>query len=248
MRSQRLPLLLLTIALIGSGASPAVHTTQETILSYIADPQKQDIQLYWKDDSSRIIGSLGRLNEYLGTKNQQLLFATNGGMYQVDQFPVGLFIQQGKTIRPINRATGEGNFYLQPNGIFYITNDKKAVICTTGDYIPQAGIAFATQSGPMLLVHGKINTIFKEGSANLNIRNGVGLMPGNKLLFAMSKEPVNFYDFASYFKQQGCTEALYLDGFVSRAWLPEQSWTQTDGNFGVLIGVTRSRSARPASR
>lgn len=54
----------------------------------------------------------------------------------------------------------------------------------------------------------------------------------------MSKDPVNFYDFASFFLGKGCMQALYLDGFVSRTYLPAQDWTQLDGNFGVMIGVT----------
>ena len=33
-------------------------------------------------------------------------------------------------------------------------------------------------------------------------------------------------------------DALYLDGFVSRPYLPEKQWEQTDGNLGVIIGVT----------
>jgi uncharacterized protein YigE (DUF2233 family) len=35
-----------------------------------------------------------------------------------------------------------------------------------------------------------------------------------------------------------CQNALYLDGFVSRTYLPEKAWKQVDGNFGVIIGVT----------
>ena len=55
----------------------------------------------------------------------------------------------------------------------------------------------------------------------------------------MSKEEINFYDFANYFKTLGCKNALYLDGFVSRTYLPGQNWIQKDGNFGVIIGVTK---------
>jgi uncharacterized protein YigE (DUF2233 family) len=54
----------------------------------------------------------------------------------------------------------------------------------------------------------------------------------------MSKEEINFYDFAAYFQHMGCKNALYLDGLVSRTYLPDQKWVQTDGNFGVIIGVT----------
>lgn len=76
-------------------------------------------------------------------------------------------------------------------------------------------------------------------SANVNIRNGVGILPDGNVLFAMSKTEVNFYDFARFFKDKGCTNALYLDGFVSRAYAPSENWQQIDGNFGVMIGVSK---------
>jgi uncharacterized protein YigE (DUF2233 family) len=94
----------------------------------------------------------------------------------------------------------------------------------------------------MLVINGKIHPAFKKGSTKLNIRNGVGILPNNNVVFAISKTEINFYDFAEYFQQLGCKNALYLDGFVSRMYLPEKNWTQTDGNFGVLIGVTKKKS------
>ncbi|WP_276484295.1 phosphodiester glycosidase family protein [Paraflavitalea pollutisoli] len=242
-------LLFIACTLVSGGTVPLAQRPDEAIIAYIADPQKQDIQLYWKDDSSQLIGNFERLNHYLVGKQQQLVFATNGGMYMEDRRPVGLFIQRQKSIRGINKAKAEGNFYMQPNGVFYITTDKKASLCTTADFKSSPTIDYATQSGPMLVVDGKINSAFKEGSINYNVRNGVGLLPGNKLLFAMSRGGINFYDFAKYFQQQGCTHALYLDGFVSRTWLPAQNILQTDGYFGVMIGITtQSRSAKPAAR
>jgi uncharacterized protein YigE (DUF2233 family) len=94
----------------------------------------------------------------------------------------------------------------------------------------------------MLIIDGAIHSAFKEGSSNLNIRNGVGILPDNKVLFAMSKTEINFYDFARFFQKSGCKHALYLDGFVSRMYLPEKNWIQTDGRFGVLIGVTEKKN------
>ena len=91
----------------------------------------------------------------------------------------------------------------------------------------------------MLLINGQIHPAFKKGSSNLNIRNGVGILPNNKVIFAMSKQEVNFYDFAQYFKNLGCKNALYLDGFVSRTYLPGKNWEQLDGNFGVIIGLEK---------
>lgn len=213
-------------------------SNDNNIISYTADPQTQDIQFYWKDDKGQVLGSIQHLKDHLSHKKQKLVFATNGGMYKMDHSPLGLFIKDGKIVARLNKASGSGNFYLQPNGVFYITTSNKAVICPTSDFKQNTQIRFATQSGPMLLINGTIHPVFKEGSANLNVRNGVGILPGNKILFAMSKEPLNFYDFAAYFKSKGCKYALYLDGFVSRTYLPEKNWIQTDGDFGVMIGVT----------
>ena len=67
----------------------------------------------------------------------------------------------------------------------------------------------------------------------------MGILPNKKVIFAMSKKEISFYDFANYFKKAGCNNALYLDGFVSRTYLPEKKWLQVDGYFGVMIGVTK---------
>ncbi len=217
----------------------------DKIISYTVDAKTQDLKLYWKDDSAKNFKSILRLKNWLESKKKNLVFAMNGGMYMEDNAPLGLFIQEGKTIRSINTATAaSGNFYLMPNGIFYITDDKAAYVSKTADFVKTKKshkINYATQSGPMLLIDGEIHCEFKEGSSNLNIRNGVGILPDGKVIFAMSKELINFYDFAMYFKKLGCKNALYLDGFVSRTYLPEKNWTQTDGNFGVIIGVTTNK-------
>ena len=57
----------------------------------------------------------------------------------------------------------------------------------------------------------------------------------------MSKEKINFYDFAHYFKSLGCKNALYLDGFVSKTYLPEKGAMDLGGNFGVIIGETKKK-------
>lgn len=93
----------------------------------------------------------------------------------------------------------------------------------------------------MLVIDGNLHKKLTKGSKNLHIRNGVGVLPNGNLLFAMSKEKINFYDFASFFQKNGCKNALYLDGFVSKTYLPEKNYKQDDGNFGVIIGIIKSK-------
>lgn len=205
---------------------------------YIVNPAKTTTAFFWKDNNGKPLKTLQALKKHCASKNKNLLFAMNGGMYTEDNSPLGLYIEEGQMITPLNTKKGNGNFYLQPNGVLFINKNKKAFVCNTKAFISSGSIEYATQSGPMLVIDGKINSVFTKGSRNLNIRNGAGILPGNKILFAMSTEPVSLYEFADFFKTAGCNNALYLDGFVSRTYLPEKNLTQLDGDFGVMIGVT----------
>lgn len=230
---------LLAAGLIAFRASQ--NSIDNQILAYTVDVKTQDLQLYWKNEKGEILKSLQNLKRYVESKKQTLTFAMNGGMYKKDFSPQGLFIQNQKTLAVLDTAAGNGNFYLKPNGVFYITTDNIPFVCQTTKFSDNGKIKYATQSGPMLVIDGQIHPAFKDGSTNLNIRNGVGILPDNKVIFAMSKTEINFYNFAKYFQGLGCKNALYLDGHVSRTYLPEKKWTQTDGNFGVIIGVTEKK-------
>lgn len=210
-------------------------------ITYQVNPQKKNTQLYWKNDKGELLKSLDHLITDVQYKNKKLVFAMNGGMFEPDNSPKGLYIEDFKILKSIDTLQGSGNFYLKPNGIFYLTRNNRAGIVETKKYVQNKEVRYATQSGPMLITNGKINPIFQENSKNLNIRNGVGILKNGDLLFVMSKKEINFYNLAEFFKNSGCKDALYLDGYVSRTYLPEKKWIQKDGNFGIMIGVTESK-------
>jgi uncharacterized protein YigE (DUF2233 family) len=232
----RISVFLILLFSIGTPLAIKAQILQQDMISFVPEG-KQKVRLYWKDDQGKLLGSLGKLKTFAEQRRQRLVFAMNGGMYLEDRAPLGLFIQEGKTIRSLNKAKGSGNFFLQPNGVFYINSSGKGAVCKTADFRNKKDIRYATQSGPMLVINGSIHLAFKKGSTNLNIRNGVGILPDGRMLFAMSKKEVSLYDFAAYFKNKGCRNALYLDGFVSRTYYPAINWKQLDGYFGVMIGV-----------
>ena len=233
--------LLVGLAGLGAwwgGNPPPAQPEKEPFISYRVDGRRQELRFYWQDEQGQPFRSILSLKTWLGGHRQRLVFATNAGMFRLGNVPLGLFIQDGKIITPLDTATGRGNFYLKPNGVFYTTTDGQAQVCATEQFRYSRRIRYATQSGPMLVINGKLHPAFRQGSTNLNIRNGVGILPGGQVLFAMSRQKVSLYEFASYCQRQGCRNALYLDGYVSRTYLPEQGWTQTDGDFGVMIGVS----------
>jgi len=211
------------------------------IISKIVDPKKEEIAFFLKNSEGENYGSIQRLKSSIEADGNVLNFAMNGGMYKPTGDPVGLYIEYQTELSRIDTLEKDsGNFYLLPNGIFYIDRDWNGVILPTRKYIPYPSIRFATQSGPMLVIGGELHPAFNKDSNNKNIRNGVGILPDGRLLFAISTEPINFYDFAFFFQQAQCKNALFLDGVVSRAYIPEQGLEQMDGEFGVIIGEVKS--------
>lgn len=213
-------------------------------IGYEAHPDSGSIRLYWKGSNGNILGSLQNLKGEVEQKGGTLLYGCNGGMYMENQAPLGYYIEAGKTLQKINTRTGSGNFYLPPKGVFYVLANGQAKVQsieTAQDRaaLPTKDIRYLTQSGPMLVHNGIINTQFKPGSSNVNIRNGVGILPNGYAYFAMSTFPVSFYDFAQHFKNKGCREALFFDGFVCRTYCPQANYTQLGGGFGVMVAVVR---------
>lgn len=208
---------------------------------YSVNPEKDKVELFWRNEKNQPLKSLRNLKNHIQSRNEDLKFAMNGGMFMENNIPKGLYIESYKTLHPIDTLSGEGNFYLKPNGVFCITNSNKFAIISTENFRQNSNIKFATQSGPMLIDEGKINSIFQQNSTNLNIRNGVGILKNGNPVFIMSKKEINFYHFALLFKNLGCENALYLDGFVSRAYFPQEKWIQEDGDFGVIIGITAKK-------
>lgn len=204
--------------------------------SIVVDPTVSRIQLFWKSDDGRPLRSIQNVKDGLERHGQHLRFAMNGGMYESGNQPKGLFIQDHKLLHPLDTGDGSGNFYLKPNGVFYVTANDAAFIVPTQSF-SNDDASLATQSGPMLVIDGAINPRFLPTSSSLNIRNGVGIRPDHKVVFAMSREPVSFYELAAFFQSLDCRDALYLDGAVSRMYLPEQGIAQLDGDFGVIIGI-----------
>ncbi len=218
-------------------------------ITYEAKPDSCQIRMYWKDDKRNILGSLGRLQQYTAQKGFDLLYACNDGMYMQNQAPLGYYVEDEKTLQKINTKTGIGNFYLKPKGIFYtdeynIPHIQSIETASDRILLQSKKITYLTQSGPMLIHNNAINPLFTQGSTNINVRNGAGILPNGHAYFAMSTYPVSFYDFAKHFKDKGCSEALYFDGFVSRSFCPQQNYRQMDGDFGVIIAIVKSEAAK----
>ncbi|MGZ5398172.1 MAG: phosphodiester glycosidase family protein, partial [Mycobacterium sp.] len=71
----------------------------------------------------------------------------------------------------------------------------------------------ATQSGPMLVINGRLHPRFDRRSTSLKTRDGVGVRADGKVVFAISQGEVSFDAFARLFRGGlNCPNALFLDG------------------------------------
>ncbi|MEZ7923836.1 MAG: phosphodiester glycosidase family protein [Acinetobacter towneri] len=183
--------------------------------------QLSQLGLYLKDQQGKPYQQISQLQKNLQScENMQ--FAMNAGMFHHNYRPVGLYIEQGQQIQKLNRQQqGWGNFLIQPNGVL-AWNQQQIFLGTTQQYADQNFAAsYATQSGPMLVINNQLNSRFLADSQSYKIRNGVG-MKNQRLYFVISNTPVTFYQFARFFKDQLKTpNALYLDGSISTAYIPQ---------------------------
>jgi uncharacterized protein YigE (DUF2233 family) len=183
------------------------------------------------------LGSLRRLGRFLEARGERLAAATNAGIFESPDEPTGLLIENGRVLQPLNLQDGRGNFYLKPNGVFLV-GERGARIVESSEFgsVPER-VDSATQSGPLLLRGGKLNPRLEPDMVRWFIRNGVGVRAPDEVLLAVSRDRINLYDFAVFFRDGlACPDALYLDGHISKLHAPALGRSE-DGDFAGLIAV-----------
>lgn len=205
------------------------------------DPKKDDLRLFWRGPDGQPLGSFeavaGRLKP-----GEKLIFGMNGGMYDDYNAPVGLYIEQGVELKRANTRGGAANFHLKPNGVFFVGGGQ-AGVWETSHFLSQRPTAeYATQSGPMLVLNGKIHPRIHAEGTSVKLRNGVGIDHDGMVVFAISNEPVTFFQFASLFLDKlQCDNALFLDGSISALYAPELGRDDFTLPMGPIVGVVAGR-------
>ncbi|QQZ30870.1 hypothetical protein HMY34_04750 [Thiothrix subterranea] len=204
------------------------------------DPRHDKLALFHRDEAGQAFNRFGRLGAWLEQRQQHLRFAMNAGMFHADFSPVGLLVMDGKEIAPLNLEAGTGNFFMKPNGVFFVTKNGAGVVESSKYPVVAHDVLLATQSGPLLVRHGIIHPALRAGSPSKYIRNGVGVA-GDTVMFAISDKPVTLHEFAVFFRDQlHCQDALYLDGAVSGLYAPELNRYDNRADLGVMIGVVQA--------
>ena len=188
--------------------------------------------------------SFAELGAALGERAGRVAFAMNAGMFDDAGRPIGLAIEDGREVKAINRRQGGGNFHLLPNGVFLVRRDGKADVVTRERFAPSDDIAFATQSGPMLVIGGTLHPSFDRDGTSRYVRNAVGIAPDGKPIFVISQDVVSFGRLARFFRDElKVRDALYLDGSVSSLWDPAGGRMDSFTELGPMVVAFRPGAA-----
>ncbi|MEO0461917.1 MAG: phosphodiester glycosidase family protein [Pseudomonadota bacterium] len=229
-------------ALPGPSACAPASFEGVALTHCVADPAKHRIKVtYGPGDGSTPYGSL---DAYAATAEAETIaFAMNGGAFSDDLKPRGYLVASGARLGELSRGSGDGNFFMKPNGVFYGTGGTWRVRSTDRFYStvldrPQ----FGTQSGPMLLVGGELGGAISEEGTSLAIRNAVGVGPDGKAHFVISGDPLTYSQLARFFRDElKVKDALFLDSKSSSLW-DTATGRMDQGRTGPIIVVTKRGS------
>jgi uncharacterized protein YigE (DUF2233 family) len=185
------------------------------------------------------------LEKSLGVGAANVAFAMNAGMFDEQGRAIGLLVENGKQLHAINLHRGGGNFGLLPNGVFLVRASGTAEVVTGDRYRPSPDIRFATQSGPMLVIDGKLHPKFDPDGESRNIRNGVGIAPNGTPMFVISNDSVSFGKLARFFRDDlKAQNALYFDGAVSSLWDPADERRDMHDQLGPMVVVFKGEASK----
>lgn len=228
--------------------TPSVASACETVsfenasfTDCIADPSAHRITTVLGNPPYR---SFQALSASRSSDAPTVAFAVNAGMFDGEGKPIGYYVKDGERRKVLNRNDGAGNFHMKPNGVFFGSGGKWRVM-TADQFYSQVGDRpeFGTQSGPMLLVGGKLHPEITDDGPSRTIRNGVGVDGSGRAHFVISEGPVSFGKLARFFRDRAkVKDALYLDGAVSGLWDPARNRMDARAPIGPML-VVEARAA-----
>lgn len=236
-----LSLPVLSFSTQASDCKPGESTL--SVRYYTVDPQRDNIVMYWKKADGTAWGSLQNL---LAGRNAdgRIKMVMNGGIYAKSSVPLGLYIEKGHQWTPLNKASGGGNFFIRPGGVFYLKGQQAGIV-TLDNYQASKHIDYAVQSGPLMIENGVINRRLLPTARSQKIRNAVGITSHHHVVFMLSEQATSFYDFACYARSQlDVRQMLYLDGTISRMYQKGDGVPWQYHPFVTLIAVESKRADR----
>lgn len=143
--------------------------------------------------------------------NKHMEFCVNGPLVGTDGVPVGGFIDNDSVRKNwTDPVLGGGNFAVE-NHIFGQTKNGKLFMIPYSAKDSLSSMKWAIQNGPVLVKNG-INARRSGASTTKYQRSGIGYTRQGEIVVIISILPVTFREFAEFFVQEDCVNAVFLDG------------------------------------
>ncbi len=177
------------------------ETTHGYVHAFRIDPTHYRLSLA----NARDYG-MGATNVAILALRSQAILAINGGFFDPLHNPLGLRIQNGKQLNPLRPISWWGVFSMQNN---------RPSISAQKYFSPSSSTDFAIQSGPRLLVNGKIPSL----KDNYDARSALAIdHQGNIVIAITENAAITTSQFAKILQAPtsanglNCYNALNLDG------------------------------------
>ena len=240
----RLRASVLALALLTAGIAVRPADGQDSDLVYramkVASADAHVLQISTRTAAIRVLDSRtwGKtamtVEEFAAASGAAAVF--NGPFFDIDGSPMGLLVVDGKRTQKLRRADW---------GVFYVDGSGPHVVHTS-EYGTPDGVQQAFQVGPRLVVGGEVLGL-KPQSAR---RTALCVQAGGGVLALVTSGSVQASALATWMKEQGCVDALNLDGGPSsQMWVKsgsvavhEPGGTAVPIAVGVFPGQPASRS------
>src|SRR5262249_21363462 len=142
--SMRAVLLTLTLATVACSAAVAAPGEPRTVsheganwLVFELDLARVELELVGQRAGEPV--TLAGVTGHVARQKRELVMATNAGIFSPERRPLGLYVQHGELLSALSTADGEGNFFLKPNGVFWLDR-RGAHVAASAAYAPHGKV------------------------------------------------------------------------------------------------------------
>jgi uncharacterized protein YigE (DUF2233 family) len=177
-------------------AGPSLSSPWSHVHVFRIDLKQNQLDLIMAKSFSQPNASAGEFAQH-----SDALLSINGGFFDRNYHSLGLRMSHQQQYNPLKQISWWGVFYLKNN---------KPYISSVRQYHHEH-VDFAVQSGPRLLIHGRIPSL----KAGLAERSALGISPeGHVIMLVTESAPMTTTALAELMRRPplNCQDALNLDG------------------------------------
>ncbi len=213
--------------------------TKSSSVTYISVPHDEfDIDIFSKESGET--GDFAGAVQRCADKKQQLVFAMNGAKCDRNLKPLGLLIKGLTKYKDFVRPDNNVFTSIGQSAVFAIDRNNIANIIPAKNFKEANDLAnyqLAVQSGTMLINKAFLNRdIIKV--AEKQMFNGIGIKQNGDIVLAVTNEKMNLREFALFFEEMNCRDAMLLDAGANCQWYAPGK-PKNPGKPGQILVVTK---------